>query len=375
MPPEHARLPPVFAVDETSLTAQIAMAAFRRIDANVLPAAVINRLPLTRDGVVRWTTGSDLYSLIADLCCVRTIMVTKEEERETDFTTQASDRFSEACASAKRLLKRFAKGPKAPAIRILGQDPILGGALKSIVAWDVVVDALLSESAFPSLPHLLESSSDLQSSAWLASEGFYKQANQVLRGFLEAQVVAVALATDKASFRLWRLGQYPGGPLRGKNGLLRRLQSNGILEEPLIIRFAALYKELNAEIHGSEGTFIHSGIFAGVHEGHVFRPDRLTQWCSRIIEAVEISLPTLRAEVDRWQSESRDSSTCNVCREGPLVERDTFGIGAKSYRRRQCDACQTEDTVEIDSGCRVWIVSQNTTLKPVKTDVSSNQAP
>src|SRR5262249_50730658 len=272
---DHDTLPPVFAVDEASLTAKVAVAAFRRVGANVLPAAVIDRLPLTREGVAGWTRKTDLYSLIADLSGVRTVMTTEDWETETDFATQASDRFSDACAAARRLLKRFAKGPDAPRIGILGKEPSLGAALKSIVAWDTVVDALLVESAFPSLPHLLESSSDLRSSAWLAAESFYKQANQVLRGFLEGQVVAVALASDKDAFRRWRLGDYRVGPLRGNNGLLRRLQSSGFIEEALVVRFEALYGELNDEIHGAEGTFIHSGIFAGVHKGHVFRRDRL----------------------------------------------------------------------------------------------------
>src|SRR5437660_299876 len=145
MPLDDETLPALFAVDEASLTAKIALATFRKIDAKVLPAAVIDRLPLTCDGVARWTTKTDLYSLIADLCGARTVMVTEEGETETDFAAQASDRFSDANAAAKSLLERFAKRPEAPSIRILGKDRSLGTALKSIVAWDAVVDALLSE--------------------------------------------------------------------------------------------------------------------------------------------------------------------------------------------------------------------------------------
>lgn len=101
----------------------------------------------------------------------------------------------------------------------------------------MVAEALLSESACPSLPHLLESCTDLESSASLAAECFYKQASQVLRGFIEGQVVALVFATDSAQFDRWRTGnRLDFRSVRGPNGLLSYLQSQGWIEASLAER-------------------------------------------------------------------------------------------------------------------------------------------
>jgi hypothetical protein len=369
MPQASENLSPVFGIDETTMTARLAVAAYRQIDARIPMASVIARLPLIPEPLTRWATDNDLYALIANLSSVQTIVTTKGGEQEVDFDSLAADRFSKACAQATNLVKRFAKGPEAPARRVLRQDPAFGAAVKSLAAWDVIAEELLSESACPSLPHLLESSTDLESSAELAAASFYKQASQVLRGFIEGQVVALALAADTDSFHRWRTGGVQDfKSLRGKSGLLRRLQSQGLMEVSLAERISALYGDLNYEVHGSEASFIHSGVFVGTHMGHVFRPDRFRQWCDRIVEAVEVCLHVVNTAVEHWQSSLLDSTVCYVCRSGPLVESDAFALGGKEFRRRQCAACKTEDTIENDTRHRVWVVSQGATLHPAQID-------
>lgn len=123
-----------------------------------------------------------------------------------------------------------------------------------------------------------------------------------------------------------------------------------------------LYGELNHEVHGSEATFIHSGIFAGAHAGYVFRPDRFSQWCGRVVEAIELCLGVLNTALEQWRSSILDSTVCHVCRTGPLVTSDSFGLGTRTDTRRQCAACKTENTVENETGYRVWVVSVEATL-------------
>ena len=76
----------------------------------------------------------------------------------------------------------------------------IGGALKYAIAWHQLTGSILSESAFSSLPHILEAGLDLECSIDLAMDHYYKQASQILRGFLEGQVLDLVLAIDEQAF-------------------------------------------------------------------------------------------------------------------------------------------------------------------------------
>ena len=70
--------PALFDVDESALTAKLAVAAFRQVDYGIPPALALAHLPFTPEGVAQWNKAGDLYGFVADLCHVRTTVVTTE---------------------------------------------------------------------------------------------------------------------------------------------------------------------------------------------------------------------------------------------------------------------------------------------------------
>lgn len=74
---------------------------------------------------------------------------------------------------------------------------------KYAAAFDSVLNAMLSDGAFGSLPHISEVNSDLTCSVMLASNMYYKQALQALRGVLELSVAQVHFVTHPEDFQGW----------------------------------------------------------------------------------------------------------------------------------------------------------------------------
>src|SRR5262249_1841318 len=90
----------------------------------------------------------------------------------------------------------------------LYKDSAFGHAAKYYVAWDGVTDAILSDGAFFSLPHVIELRSELDCAMLLATHLYYKQALQVVRGFLEMSVAELFLCANPTDFKKWKKGTW-----------------------------------------------------------------------------------------------------------------------------------------------------------------------
>ena len=219
---------------------------------------------------------------------------------------------------------------------------------------------MLSESAFISLPHILEAETDLECSIDLSITHYYKQAVQLSRAFLEGQVVDLDLAFDQEAFARWKKRLDRGVKnLGGENGLLSKLERSGVLDVALSKRIRTVYKELNAAIHGAEPTLINDGLFVGRHTGRAFRPDKLTSWSRQLSEVVDIAIHLMKYKTEIWLRGLRSQSTmCSVCRENSTENIGGFSFGGKEFVKFRCKLCLDETTRDKRSGELVFVVSR-----------------
>ncbi|MCA1709639.1 MAG: hypothetical protein LC808_42730 [Actinobacteria bacterium] len=96
-------------------------------------------------------------------------------------------------------------------------------SIKYLLAWRGLVNWTLSESWFYSLAHVLEADNAIEASFLTASHSMYRQALQLLRGYLEDLTVALYFTGDRPSYDQWRTGHHRIPNMRGKRGLVERL--------------------------------------------------------------------------------------------------------------------------------------------------------
>lgn len=123
----------------------------------------------------------------------------------------------------------------------------VGIAFKYIFAWDS-----LSLGLFDNLPiaHelILETTNDLQCSAYLSSEKFFKQSLQMLRNYCESCVGIIYFQKNTASFKAWRedLQQYHFPDYRE---MVNSLTEKGVLSSDENRTLHKRYSELNNSVH------------------------------------------------------------------------------------------------------------------------------
>ncbi len=336
------------------------MSIFDQTDDDIVPPYAFAHFPFAAEPVGTWNEDGDLGRFIADLYDVRigkldadgTYEVTSSRAQAPDFFEQAHN---QAFAMRSMFECDFGEDADAPAHRL---EANLGAALKGFAAFDATSSAVLSESAFVSLPHILEGSTDLVCVLQLAALQFYKQATQVLRGFVEGQVVDLHLARHPEQHRRWRNGSYKLPSLRGEQGLLKKLERAGALDATLAARIEALYGEMNAFVHGAEPALINSGLFQADHTGHAFREDKFEIWSRHFVEASELGVRLLQAKSVLWARELKlQTDLCETCWEPTLGAGDRFDFGGREHVKRRCATCGREATIRTDTGARVYVTT------------------
>ena len=179
-------------------------------------------------------------------------------------------------------------------------DKNFGMVAKYHIAWDGAIDEVLSESAFFSLAHILETGSELDCSILLSSNLYYKQALQILRNYIENMVLQLHFCDENDDFTLWKAGKYRVPFLRGKNGLLSALKNKGLISSDLVHDADKLYEELNGSIHGAESRLIHRGIFNGNWTGLLFKYERFEEWCNFFSRTVNFGINLLYLHMKHW---------------------------------------------------------------------------
>jgi len=173
---------------------------------------------------------------------------------------------------------------------------------------------VLSESAHFSLPHVLESETELDASILLASHLYYKQALQMLRNFLEGIILQFYFCENIDDFRGWKRGTFKVPSLRGKDGLIKWLRDKDLLSSELSQSVSDLYGELNGSIHSAQIRMIHTGVFEGQWAGKIFKYDRFKVWCELFAKCVNVGIQILRLNTNLWlEKRPQDKVYCDTC--------------------------------------------------------------
>jgi hypothetical protein len=257
----------------------------------IIPKDCLLLLPFVPDPVSTWTDKIDLLRFLACLFDrIRDLSYDKFVFDEGRERFQAIAR--EFALNARKAIPAEAAKEQSEPIPSFQADPNFGLVSKYAIAWDAIDRAVLEESAFFSLSHVLEAYSELECSILLASNLYYKQALQVLRNFLEHAVLGLYFCGSEEEYEKWTDNDYRVPPFRGRRGMLAKLVARGILTEGLEIIASDIYGELNASIHSAESHLIHRGVFSGQYAGRIFKYDRFQEWCRYFSQCVDFAIRT-----------------------------------------------------------------------------------
>jgi len=243
----------------------------------LLPELAIDVLPLSPEPIFQWKGKTDVRKFIdhlyADIYPPYSSYLYKREKKAM---WRWSKRFAKEAREIPEDLKEEIKE------RILAQtatipnfleDAIFGKSAKYVIAWKSCVQTLLEEAGFYSLAHILEANEEIDCSLLLASHLYYKQAIQVLRSFVEETLLPINFCDNVTEFNQWKANSYRTPALRGRDGLVKRMVTKGVLPAAIGTAVSDLYGDLNSYIHGSEDKLIHKGIHLGTKDGLQFKLD------------------------------------------------------------------------------------------------------
>lgn len=220
------------------------------------------------------------------------------------------------------------------------EDVSFGLAAKYLIAWNEGVMSALSSGAFFSIAHILESIDDINCSLTLASQLYYKQAQQAIRGFLEDVLLPVYFAQNRLEYANWKANNYRTPQIRGDNGLLRRLLNDQIISEGLSKDVSILYDKLNGFVHGSERRLINKGHYSRTWSGHGFNQKDYTDWCRSIETAIILGIQLLRINLAQWEDlRSQHLVVCPICHNDKDFDTENFVFGGEAFTTYHCNRC------------------------------------
>jgi hypothetical protein len=327
----------------------------------IIPERCISILPFGPGAIDSWTDDTDLLQFMR-LLFDKTDAVINEagEQFDANYSSYGKYLCDEGSRHFRVLAEDFGKNARnaTPAPGALDkqqpipdfwQDDHFGLVAKYYVAWSGVVSEVLSESAFFSIAHVLESEEELASSILLASNLYYKQGLQVLRNFLEAIVLQLYFCENQTDFKSWKSDHFRTPSFKGREGMVPQLLSRGIIPGTLAAAAVSLYGELNGAIHGSEARLIHSGMHRGAWSGRIFRRDRFDEWSRYFAAIVATAIPMMRIHTNEWKRLSSVSPRvlrCDVChntKEFDISESSFAGRPQSTIRCKTCGSTMTMD--------------------------------
>lgn len=276
-----------------------------------LPERCSTGLRLSAEPISSWADNCDLAEFIGDLYDHDLVMkfpdgtVHRSNCREYGLSLYARGKATYLAKAAdfgvSAHAHRFETLPDQGVpdiVPLFEQDPEFGRMAKYAIALDTITTAMLEDGAFFSVAHSLEALSELECSVLLASNLYYKQALQVLRGFLELAVLHLAFAKYPERFRRWqqRDPNFRIPSLRGsaqERGLLEQLEIEGAIPHDLRREAELLYGRLNGAIHSNEARLIHRGTDAKTWVGLQFKEDEYREWCRSFEQVVKVGVRLL----------------------------------------------------------------------------------
>jgi hypothetical protein len=304
----------------------------------LLPANAFDGVHFAPEAVEAWTQSSDVFRFLCD----GTLLKSAEDH-------YALSLFNGGRATILKIAMEFREhaqggkgsiGPVIEEVPHFERDSAFGLMAKYKVAYEGLENAMLSDGAFVSLPHMLEIGADLDCSLLLASRLYYKQAFQSLRGVIEHSVAQVHFIAHPDDFHGWVAGEWHLPRMRGKNGWLALLKRDDWLSGDLDITASELYGALNGAVHSSERFLNYSDVVRGNVEGIQFKRPMFDEWTALFSQTVDLSIRFLAQMLDHNQRlPTPNSPMCDVCRRS-----NTFDVTSRdeSHVSVKCRVCGSE---------------------------------
>lgn len=308
----------------------------------LLPQACATGVAFTSEPIAMWTASGDL----ARFLCEGVLLESPDNHYGAALFNEGWERYLKR---ASEFHENALRNPDSMAslkddVPSFTTDPSFGWMAKHAVAFDGLLNAILSDGAFVSLSHILETDSDLECSVLLASRMYYKQALQSLRGALEMSVAHVHFATHPDDFQLWVNGVWNLPRMRGRGWLLATLKAEGALSEDIDEQVSELYGLLNGSVHSSEIRLIHSGLPKGRWAGLQFKRQQFDDWCSCYARTVAVSLRLLAQMLaNHLAAPKPEGIVCDTCRRQNDYDVVSHDCRHVTLRCRQCTSEQTFD--------------------------------
>lgn len=309
-------------------------------------------MPFRAEPLTEWTKEGDLFRFLDRLCDTTGKMIEPDgATRSVSYRDYANSLYEtgkiglEATASRFYSEARSAKPAAAAAVAAIippdfRRDAAFGLAAKAFIAWDGIVDTVLSDGAFYSLTHLLEASSEIECSIFLAEKLFYKQAIQVLRNYVEELVLPLYFCAKPEEFELWKVGDYRIPFMRRpKIGMLDQLQDLGVISTAVAREVSNLYGELNGAVHAKAESMLHRGIETREYRGHVFKYEDFRLWTEFLARTVKVGTELLRINIQQWEASMGPGKLyCDLCKGETLdpVDPEPDASGYQTLRCRRC---------------------------------------
>jgi hypothetical protein len=326
----------------------------------IIPETLLNkRLPFSLESLSQWGEHTDLLQFLYELHDQPGVIVTEDgQEQSFNYRSYGKYIYNRGQDYSQSLVQHFtvaaqqvnpAPGAATQTITVPNflDDPLFGKTAKYLVAWDSCIRKVMSESAFFSITHILESRTELHSSTDLASNLYYKQALQVLRSFLEELILPIHFCDHPDNFSEWKSNDYRTPPLRSSKGLLNKLVIKKRLSQEIANKVSDLYGDLNGCIHGSEKWLIHKGFSTGNWMGYVFKYDEFCTWCEYLCKVVDVGINLLKINVDQWGNLKEPSQIlCIYCHNKKDFTTKIIEVKGKSYKQYCCCKCGKEMTLK-----------------------------
>lgn len=293
--------------------------------ADIISGAALRYLPFKSESISSWRHKTDLAVFLFELFNQPCVITAPDGSRhESNYSSYGKHLFQQGITDMMVLAKELSvasldvhhQNPKRIRRRKHNflKDSQFGEAAKALIAWKAVDSAILSESAFISIYHILEAGSDLDCSVNLAKTHFYKQGAYCLRAFVENITLPLFFSKNPDEFALWKRDQFRVPRFRGKGGLLEQLIKQKLIDRDLADQIAAVYGRLNAYVHSSVENMIHRGHDTGEWRGLCFKLDEFHNWCGLAAECIDASVRMAKVQTDIWLSgPGADPHMCTIC--------------------------------------------------------------
>jgi hypothetical protein len=341
----------------------------------IIPDIVLTYLPFSPEPVSQWDDKTDLLEFLYALYDHETISLMEDGntyrvnmrwwgkgvfEMEREEFQSWIKKFDTAARDS--ILRPEEAGPGV-VIPDFCNDPRFGKAAKHYIGYWRSAFRTLEDGIFFSIAHVQESVDDLKCSVELAAQLYYKQSHQVLRNFLEDLILPIHFCDSPQEYLNWKNNSYRVPPLRGKDGLLKKLADKDILPDQLTDEVSSLYGDLNAFVHGSESRLINKGNYTRNWMGRVYKDDEFNLWCDYLSRSSVVGIQLLKINLDQWESlRVRHKIVCTICHnnDNKAFDSETFSFG-EELTKYTCKHCGNEITLNSE-WTRMYKVTQGDTF-------------